>query len=258
MIDSVSDEGAAAAADLKRGRRRKPPIAGAGKLDRLPPHAPEAEQGVLGCVLLSPNECMGECIGRFKEGAEVFYDLRHQTIYGALAEMYDKREAIDVITLQHRLKDKQLLEEVGGIAYLASLPDSVPSAANLGYYLDIVKEKAYSKGEKAAVRCYGADDVREGVAIMHQEGVDVAITGNSTNPTRFQHPVMGVYKKERLLEGKKFFSVASGGGAGYGEIGYAGCGHYGTDYFPSYGVDGSGTSGGAGADDHHQPLLAEP
>jgi len=80
--------------------------------------------------------------------------------------------------------------------------------------LAITKEKAYSKGERAAVRCYGADDVREGVAIMHQEGVDVAITGNSTNPTRFQHPVMGVYKKERLLEGKKFFSVASGGGTG--------------------------------------------
>ncbi|MBU1069071.1 GGGtGRT protein [Myxococcota bacterium] len=80
--------------------------------------------------------------------------------------------------------------------------------------LAIVKEKAYSKGERAAVRCYGADDVREGVAIMHQEQVDVAITGNSTNPTRFQHPVMGVYKKERLLEGKKFFSVASGGGTG--------------------------------------------
>jgi hypothetical protein len=80
--------------------------------------------------------------------------------------------------------------------------------------LNITLEKAYSKGEKAAVRCYGADDVREGVAIMHFEGVDVAITGNSTNPTRFQHPVMGVYKKERLLEGKKFFSVASGGGTG--------------------------------------------
>ncbi len=80
--------------------------------------------------------------------------------------------------------------------------------------LAIVKEKSYSKGERAAVRCYGADDVREGVAIMHQEQVDVAITGNSTNPTRFQHPVMGVYKKERLLEGKKFFSVASGGGTG--------------------------------------------
>ena len=80
--------------------------------------------------------------------------------------------------------------------------------------VSVVKEKAYSTGERAAVRCYGADDVREGVAIMHLEGVDVAITGNSTNPTRFQHPVMGVYKKECLLAGKKFFSVASGGGTG--------------------------------------------
>ena len=80
--------------------------------------------------------------------------------------------------------------------------------------VSVTKEKIYSKGESAAVRCYGADDVREGVAIMHLEGVDVAITGNSTNPTRFQHPVMGVYKKERLLAGKKFFSVASGGGTG--------------------------------------------
>jgi len=80
--------------------------------------------------------------------------------------------------------------------------------------VSVTKEKAYSKGERSAVRCYGADDVREGVAIMHLEGVDIAITGNSTNPTRFQHPVMGVYKKERLLAGKKFFSVASGGGTG--------------------------------------------
>ncbi len=80
--------------------------------------------------------------------------------------------------------------------------------------VSVALEKAYSTGDRAAVRCYGADDVREGVAIMHLEGVDVAITGNSTNPTRFQHPVMGVYKKECLLAGKKFFSVASGGGTG--------------------------------------------
>lgn len=80
--------------------------------------------------------------------------------------------------------------------------------------ISIAKEKTYSEGDRAAVRCYGADDVREGVAIMHLEGVDVAITGNSTNPTRFQHPVMGVYKKECILAGKKFFSVASGGGTG--------------------------------------------
>ncbi|MGN1071256.1 MAG: GGGtGRT protein [Bradymonadia bacterium] len=78
----------------------------------------------------------------------------------------------------------------------------------------IVREKAYSDGERAKVRCYGADDVREGVAIMHLEGVDVSITGNSTNPTRFQHPVAGTYKKECVEQGKKYFSVASGGGTG--------------------------------------------
>src|ERR1019366_5251696 len=140
MIDSVSAD-AGAPPDLKRTPRRKAPPANATKLDRLPPHSPEAEQGVLGCVLLSPNDCMGQCIERFKEGPEVFYDLRHQTIFSTLVQMYDGREAIDVITLQQQLKNKQLLEEVGGIAYLAALPDTVPSAANLSYYLDIVQEK---------------------------------------------------------------------------------------------------------------------
>ena len=80
--------------------------------------------------------------------------------------------------------------------------------------LEIVKETSYSKGERAKVKCYGADDVREGVAINHHEGVDVSITGNSTNPTRFQHPVAGTYKKECQIKGKKYFSVASGGGTG--------------------------------------------
>ena len=80
--------------------------------------------------------------------------------------------------------------------------------------LAIVKEIPFSTGDKAKVRCYGADDVREGVAILWQEGVDVSITGNSTNPTRFQHPVAGTYKKECVERGKKYFSVASGGGTG--------------------------------------------
>lgn len=80
--------------------------------------------------------------------------------------------------------------------------------------LKVVAEKAYSDGPKAKVRCYGADDVREGVAILWKEDVDVSITGNSTNPTRFQHPVAGTYKKERILKGKPYFSVASGGGTG--------------------------------------------
>jgi len=80
--------------------------------------------------------------------------------------------------------------------------------------LEIVKEHAYSTGDRAKVKCYGADDVREGVAIMWHENVDVSITGNSTNPTRFQHPVAGTYKKECVEKGKKYFSVASGGGTG--------------------------------------------
>ena len=139
MIATVS-ETAAPPSDLKNLPRKASSFS-AGKVDRLPPHSAEAEQGVLGCVLLSPNECMGECIEKFKSGEEVFYDLRHQTIFKALVEMYDGREAIDVITLQQRLKDKQLLEQVGGLPYLSALPDCVPSSANLSYYLDIVQEK---------------------------------------------------------------------------------------------------------------------
>jgi replicative DNA helicase len=85
---------------------------------------------------------MGQCIEKLKDGgSEVFYDLRHQTIYELMAAMYDQRQAIDIITLQQKLKDKGLLEQIGGITYLASLQDAVPSAANLSYYLDIVGEK---------------------------------------------------------------------------------------------------------------------
>src|ERR1041384_1720818 len=126
MINSIT-EGAGTAPDLQRTRRQKPAASAAPRLDRLPPHSPEAEQGVLGCILLSPNDCLGECIEKFKSGEEVFYDLRHQTIYKTLAEMYDHRDAIDIITLQQRLKDNQLLEQVGGIAYISALPDTVPS-----------------------------------------------------------------------------------------------------------------------------------
>jgi replicative DNA helicase len=140
MIDSVSTEGAGAA-DLKKTKRVRRPQNGTPTVDRLPPHSPECEVGVLGCILLSPNECIGECLEKLKMGAEAFYDLRHQTIFSTLVEMFDSREAIDLITLQQRLKDKQLLEQVGGLSYLASLPDAVPSAANVSYYLDFVHEK---------------------------------------------------------------------------------------------------------------------
>ncbi|HEX3856537.1 MAG TPA: replicative DNA helicase [Verrucomicrobiae bacterium] len=141
MIDSVSDS-AGAAADLKKARRRKSAMADAIKLDRLPPYSEQAEMGVLGCCLLSPNECLGECIEKLRDnGAEYFYDLRHQTIYETLAAMFNERTAIDIITVQQSLKDKQILEQVGGIAYLSQLQDAVPSAANLSYYLDFIREK---------------------------------------------------------------------------------------------------------------------
>ncbi len=102
----------------------------------------------------------------------------------------------------------QIISRINGFTYVQTKFDYYTSE------LTIVKEYKYSEGERAAVRCYGADDVREGVAIMHHEGVDVSITGNSTNPTRFQHPVAGTYKKECIEQGKKYFSVASGGGTG--------------------------------------------
>jgi replicative DNA helicase len=140
VSESKSDR--TGSADLKKTRRVKPEAIGRLNLDRLPPHSISAEQGVLGCVLLSPNECMGECIEKLKDGgSEVFYDLRHQTIYEMLAAMYDQRQGIDIITLQQKLKDKGLLEQIGGISYLSQLQDAVPSAANLSYYLDIVREK---------------------------------------------------------------------------------------------------------------------
>ena len=102
----------------------------------------------------------------------------------------------------------QIISRINGFTYVQTQFDYYTSKLN------IVREIRYSEGERANVRCYGADDVREGVAIMHFEGVDVSITGNSTNPTRFQHPVAGTYNKECIEQGKKYFSVASGGGTG--------------------------------------------
>ena len=99
----------------------------------------------------------------------------------------------------------QIISRINGFTYVQTQFDYFTGKLN------IVREIRYSETERADVRCYGADDVREGVAIMHSEGVDVSITGNSTNPTRFQHPVAGTYKKECIEQGKKYFSVASGG-----------------------------------------------
>ena len=119
-----------------------------------------------------------------------------------------RKEPLQVILNGLGKDAAQIISRINGFTYVETEFD---------YYtgeLKIVYEKAYSNGERAKVRCFGADDVREGVAIMHHEKVDVSITGNSTNPTRFQHPVAGTYKKECIEQGKKYFSVASGGGTG--------------------------------------------
>ena len=153
MTDSFSDLADAEANLQKRGatsnrsgresnatespRRRNTPD----DTSQLPPNSPESECGVLGCILLSPNDCLGRCIEKLKEGGVVFYDLRLLTLYETLVGMYDRREQIDTITVMQRLKDDDTLEQVGGIVFLNQLQNDVPSAANLPSYLDIVLEK---------------------------------------------------------------------------------------------------------------------
>jgi hypothetical protein len=102
----------------------------------------------------------------------------------------------------------KIISRINGFTYVQTKFDYATSK------LQVVAETTYSDGDRGKVRCFGSDDVREGVAINHLEGVDVSITGNSTNPTRFQHPVAGTYKKECIQQGKEYFSVASGGGTG--------------------------------------------
>ena len=108
----------------------------------------------------------------------------------------------------------QIISRINGFTYVQTKYDYLSADVKEDHALTVVKEVAYSNGERSKVKCYGADDVREGVAIMWHEGVGVSITGNSTNPTRFQHLVAGTYKKWCLENGKKYFSVASGGGTG--------------------------------------------
>ena len=130
--------------------------------------------------------------------------------------------AIGIAKSANKVRKEPLRVILNGLgkdaAYIISRINGFTSVETVYDYttgeLKIVSEKAFSDGDKAKVKCYGADDVSEGVAIMIHEGVDVSITGNSTNPTRFQHPVAGTYKKWAIEHGKKYFSVASGGGTG--------------------------------------------
>ncbi len=159
--------------------------------------------GNLGAMLLSENT---KCFC-FLAGHESF----------AAAE-----GAIGIARTANKVRKEPLRVILNGLgkdaAYIISRINGFTSVETAYDYktgkLNIVSEKAFSNGDRAKVKCYGADDVNEGVAIMRHEGVDVSITGNSTNPTRFQHPVAGTYKKWATENGKKYFSVASGGGTG--------------------------------------------
>src|SRR5436309_7560101 len=115
------------------------PTGSAQDIHRTPPHSVEAEQGVLGSMLLSPRQAIAECVEKINE--QYFYVPAHQTIYSALVDLWDAGQAIDLITFTQILRDKNLLESVGGAAFVTSLFTFVPTAANIGYYIDIVRDK---------------------------------------------------------------------------------------------------------------------
>ena len=159
--------------------------------------------GNLGAMLLSDES---KCFA-FRAGHESF--AAAEGAIGIVKNANKARKEPLRVILNGLGKDAaQIISRINGFTYVQTQFDYFTGKLN------VVREIRYSEGERANVRCYGADDVREGVAIMHAEGVDVSITGNSTNPTRFQHPVAGTYKKECIEQGKKYFSVASGGGTG--------------------------------------------
>lgn len=140
MIDSVSDS---AGGNFRKRRKKTLSEMGASTLDRLPPHSLEMEMGVLGCIMLSPHECLNECVAQFGAVShEHFYDLRHQEIYKALMAMMNKMTPIDLITIMQHLKEAQMLEQIGGVAYLSHIQNETPSAANLSWYLEKVLEKS--------------------------------------------------------------------------------------------------------------------
>ncbi len=126
--------------DLHNTRRQPQPYR-SGRQERLPPHSEIAEQGVLGCIMLSPQTCMAEATERLCANPNLFYDMRHREIYTTLLAMFTEAKPIDVITLEERLKERGQLDQAGGLPYVASLPDIVPSSANLSYYADIMREK---------------------------------------------------------------------------------------------------------------------
>lgn len=148
-------------------------------IDRLPPHSMEAEQALLGCIFLAPDETIPVCITRIAEDTEVFYDLRHKKIYEILIQMYDEREPIDTVTVMTWMQFQGCLEEIGGISYLSQLPSFTPSAANLPSYLQTVLDHRLSRkliklaAETTAAVYDNADDPTALAQVHAQEAMDL-------------------------------------------------------------------------------------
>lgn len=176
------------APDLRRARRPVTTTA----IDRLPPHSIESEQGVLGSILLGYQECMNTCIELGVQD-EWFYDLRHQTIWAKMLEMFNAQSPIDLSTLPGKLRDSDLLAQVGGLDYISVLPDKSPSAGNIGYYLSDLKDKWQARQMikvcmAAVTSLYepGTEDVPKQIEVIEQEvmAVNRANSVNATPPVR--------------------------------------------------------------------------
>lgn len=188
------------------------------KVDRLPPHSIEAEQGVLGCILLEPGNSLNICVTKLKHAhIEAFYDLRHRVLYEVMVDMYTKKEAIDLITFGHRLKDRQQLEAVGGLIYISSLPDSTPSAANLEYYLGILLD--HYRSRKVLHACTEAvghiyDDSSQTEKIILETAHELDQLRQAQAETQIQSAKDLIHKSiqtiERMYERKLTSGIATG------------------------------------------------
>ena len=194
-------------ADLKKTPRKRESVASI-PLGRTPPHDTVAEQGVLGCILLDPKENLPACIQKVKDES-VFYDLRHQAIYSALVQMSESNTPIDLLILSHQLRTDGELDNIGGVAYLAELQDGVPSAANLEYYFDIVRDRALLRKviqtcTKAIADAYeGSDEVESLIGEVEQAVLDIQREQSiSNNATIQEHVKNAVGKIEQYFKDK--------------------------------------------------------
>ena len=189
----------AKSADLKKTPRKKELHASI-SLDRTPPHDTAAEQGVLGCILLDPEENLPVCTGKVKDET-IFYDLRHRAIYSALVTMGEQNTPIDLLTMSHQLRADGELDNIGGVAYLAELQDGVPSAANLEYYFAIVRDRALLRKvihtcTKAIAGAYEeSDEVESLIGEVEQSVLDIQREQSISNNQTIKDHVKGAINK---------------------------------------------------------------